>query len=98
VSDGALEVAIFGDVAGQGERAAAPRPDLDCQRFKALRAAGREGDIRPLPGELAAEGSSDPGGRPCDKDDMPFEERHCAAADYGAWELMPARNELTAAR
>jgi hypothetical protein len=29
---------------------------------------------------------------------MPLEERHREAADYGAWELMPGRNELTDAR
>ena len=85
-----LEVAILGDVTGQGERAAAPGPDLDRQRLQALRAAGREGDIRALAGELAAEGGADPGGRPRDEDDMPLEERHRGAADYGAWELMPA--------
>jgi hypothetical protein len=75
-SDSALEVAILGDVAGQGERAEAPGPDLSRQRLQALHAAGREGDIRPLTRELAAEGSPDPGGRPRDEDDMPLEERH----------------------
>jgi hypothetical protein len=70
---GALHVAVPGDVAGDGDRAAAAALELLRQAVQPIGAAGGEDEIGAAAAELACQGGADPGRRAGDEDRLPAE-------------------------